>query len=110
MNNRSMTSVSAELVRNWRIFSSADACDRIADATGLEVCDRQRHQVTKQPGAELDIDAVRGVREQIDAQRLDARDALDQEGLVLGAPIELLIEAPAKQRRGEHGNADVERE
>ena len=43
-------------------------------------------------------------------QRLDARDALDQEGLVLGSAIEFLIEAPAKQRRSARGNADVERE
>jgi len=40
-------------------------------------------------------------------QRLDAV-TLHQESLILGAPIEFLIRAPAKQRRRARGNADVE--
>ncbi len=32
-------------------------------------------------------------------QRLDAGDALDQEGLVLGAALEFLVEPAAEQRR-----------
>ena len=32
-------------------------------------------------------------------ERLDAGDALDQERLVLGAALELLVEPPAEQRR-----------
>ena len=43
-------------------------------------------------------------------QRLDARHALNEEGLILGAAIELLVEAPAEQRRRARGDADVERE
>jgi hypothetical protein len=43
-------------------------------------------------------------------QRLDPGDALDQEGLILGPAIELLIEPPAKQRRHARRNADIERE
>ena len=42
-------------------------------------------------------------------QRLDAGDALDQEGLVLRAATELLVEPPAKQRRRASGDRDVER-
>ncbi len=41
-------------------------------------------------------------------QRLDAPDRLDQEGLVLGATPELLVESAAKQRRRERRDADVE--
>ena len=43
-------------------------------------------------------------------QRLDAGDALDQEGLVLGAAPEFLVEPPAKQRRHADRDRDVERE
>ena len=32
-------------------------------------------------------------------QRLDAGDAFDQEGLVLGAAVELLVEPPPEDRR-----------
>jgi hypothetical protein len=53
------------------VLELADACHRIADAAGLEIGDRHRHQVTKQTGAELDVDTVCRVREQIDAQRLE---------------------------------------
>jgi hypothetical protein len=38
-------------------------------------------------------------------QRLDAGDALDQEGLVLGAARELVVEPRAEQRRRPGGNA-----
>ena len=40
-------------------------------------------------------------------QRLDPGDALDQEGLILGAAAEFLIEALAKHRRRDHGDSDV---
>ncbi len=43
-------------------------------------------------------------------QRLDAGDALDQEGLVLGAAVEFLIEAAAEQRRHAGRDRDIERE
>jgi hypothetical protein len=40
------------------ILELTDACHRIPNAARLQICDRQRHQVTKQPGAKLDFDAV----------------------------------------------------
>ena len=43
-------------------------------------------------------------------ERLDAGDALDQKGLVLGAAPEFLVEPPPEQRRRAGRNADVERE
>ena len=69
MKNRSMTGVSAELVRKVRMFSSSRtraATDRRPAAP--EVGHRQGQQVMEQAGAELDVDAVGGVGEQIGAQ------------------------------------------
>ena len=43
-------------------------------------------------------------------ERLDPGHALDQEGLVLGATPEFLIEPPPEQRRRSRRNRDVERE
>src|SRR3954454_24207426 len=43
-------------------------------------------------------------------QRFDAADALDQEGLVLGATAEFLVQPAAKQRRRHGRDRDVERE
>ena len=43
-------------------------------------------------------------------QGLDAGDALDQEGLVLGAAPELLVEPAAEERRHAGRDADIERE
>ena len=57
------------------VFQFTDPRHRIADAPGLEIRERQRGQMTKQPRAELDVDAVRGVREQIGAQ--DGQDRLE---------------------------------
>jgi hypothetical protein len=42
-----------------------------APAAGLEIGDRQRQQVTEQPGAELDVDTVCRMRKLVDAQRLE---------------------------------------
>ncbi|MET3313044.1 uncharacterized protein with von Willebrand factor type A (vWA) domain [Bradyrhizobium japonicum] len=53
------------------VLQFANTRNRIADAARLEIGDRQCHQVTEQPRAEFDVDAVRGVREQIDAQRAE---------------------------------------
>ena len=49
---------------------------RIADAARLEVGQRQGQQVAEQPRAELDVDAVGGVGEQIGAQ--DAQHGLER--------------------------------
>ena len=57
------------------VLELAHARHRIADAPGLEIGDRQRQQMAEQPGAELDVDAVGGVGEQIGAQ--DAEDRLE---------------------------------
>ena len=58
------------------ILQLAHARDRIADPPRLEIGDRQRQQVAEQAGAQLDIDAVGRVREQIGAQ--DAQNCLEQ--------------------------------
>ena len=42
-------------------------------------------------------------------ERLDAGHALDQEGLVLGAALEFLVEPPPEQRRRPRRDRDVER-
>jgi hypothetical protein len=42
-------------------------------------------------------------------QRLDAGDALDEEGLVFGPALKFFIEAPAEKRRRARGDADIER-
>ena len=43
-------------------------------------------------------------------ERLDAGDAFDQKGLVLGAALEFLVEPPAEQRRRAGRDPDIERE
>ena len=43
-------------------------------------------------------------------ERLDPGDALDQEGLVLGAALEFLIQPLPEQRRHRRGDPDIERE
>jgi hypothetical protein len=50
------------------VLELAHASYRVADAPCLEIGDRQRHEMTKQSRAELDVDAVRGMREQVGAQ------------------------------------------
>ena len=57
------------------VLQFADPRDRIADAPRLEIGHRQRQQMAKQARAELDVDAVGGVREQIGAQ--DAQHGLE---------------------------------
>ena len=47
------------------IFQLAHARDRIADAARLEIGERQRQQMAKQPRAQFDIDAAGGVRRTI---------------------------------------------
>src|SRR5216684_6065594 len=60
------------------VLELANARDRVADPPRLEIGDRQRHQVTEQPGAELDVDAIGRVGENVGAQcpddRLEDRD------------------------------------
>jgi hypothetical protein len=58
------------------VFELAHACDRIAHAPGLEISERQGEQVPEQPRAQLDIDAVRGMREEIGAK--PAHDGFEQ--------------------------------
>ena len=43
-------------------------------------------------------------------ERLDPGHALDQEGLVLGAALEFLVQPPPEQRRRRRRDRDVERE
>ena len=43
-------------------------------------------------------------------ERLDSGHALDQEGLVLGATPEFLVEPPPEQRRRSRRDRDIERE
>ena len=50
------------------VFELAHPRHRIADASRLEIGDRQRQQMPKQSRAELDVDAVCRMREQIGAQ------------------------------------------
>jgi len=50
------------------VLQLAHPRDRVADAPGLEVGHRQGQQVMEQARAELDIDAVGGMREQIGSQ------------------------------------------
>ena len=57
------------------VLELAHPRDRIADAPRLEIGDRQRQQMAEQPGAQLDVDAVGRVREQIGAQ--NAQDRLE---------------------------------
>ena len=93
------------------VLELANACDRIADAACLEICDRQRHQMAKQPGAELDVDAVRRVREQMDAQRAEngleqgQRDeARDQDVERADASMhEHLVDDDLEEQRGDEG-------
>ena len=62
--NRSITSVSAELVRKVAdVLQLAHTRDRIADPARLEIVDRQRQKVAEQPSAEFHVDAVRRMRE-----------------------------------------------
>ncbi len=60
------------------VFQFAHPRHRIADAPRLEVGHRQRHQMVEQARAELDVDAVGGVREQVGPQNpqnsLEERD------------------------------------
>src|SRR5262249_20819125 len=56
------------------VFELAHASDRIADATRLEIADRQRQQVAEQASAKLHVDTVRGVGKYICPQ--DGEDRL----------------------------------
>ena len=55
------------------VLQLADARHRIADATRLEIGDRQRQQMPEQPRPKLHVDSVGGVREQIGAQDAEHR-------------------------------------
>src|SRR5262249_61580290 len=55
------------------VLQLADARHGIADTPRLEIRDGQRHQMSEQPSAELDIDAIGRMREQIGAQRTEHR-------------------------------------
>jgi len=69
---RSITSVSAELVRKLRMFFEfSHPRHGIAGAAGLEIGNRQRNQMLEQPGAEFHIDPVGGVREHIGSERAE---------------------------------------
>ena len=43
-------------------------------------------------------------------QRIDARDGLDQEGLVLRAAVELLVQPRAQERRDQQGDHEIQRQ
>jgi len=55
------------------VLEFAHAGDRIADAPGLEVSKRELHEVAEEPCAELDVDAVGGVTEDMAAQAVQDR-------------------------------------
>ena len=57
------------------VLELAHARHRIADASGLEKGDRQRHETADQPGAEFDVDTVGRVGKEVDAQ--DTKDRLE---------------------------------
>jgi hypothetical protein len=63
------------------VLQLAHARHRVSRAAGLEVCQRQGQQVTKQLGAEFDVDAAGGVAEDVSAQRIQhaLEDDDDQE-------------------------------
>jgi len=58
------------------VLQLAHPRDRIADAPRLEIGERQRQQMAKQPRAELDVYPVGGVREEVSAK--DAKNRLKQ--------------------------------
>ncbi len=69
MKNRSITRVSAELVKKSAdVFQFAHTRDGVTDAAGLKIGRRQCQQMLEQPCTELDVDPVGGVREKIRAQ------------------------------------------
>ena len=77
MKNRSITSVSAGTGQKVAdVLELAHPRDRVADSPRLEIGDRQRQQMAEQPCAELDVDAVGGVGEQVGAQ--DPEDDLEE--------------------------------
>jgi hypothetical protein len=53
------------------VLQLAHARDRIADAARSEIGERQRHQVAEQARAQLNVDAVGGVREDVGAERTE---------------------------------------
>jgi hypothetical protein len=48
-------------------FEFTHSRDRVSDTAGLEVCQRQRQQMSKELRPETDINAIGGVREQVRA-------------------------------------------
>src|SRR5262245_45258633 len=92
------------------VFELAHASDRIADATRLEIADRQRQQMAEQASAQLHVDAVGGVGKDICAQdsedRLENRDAHQAddehvEGAEAAVNEDLVDDDLEKQRRDE---------
>ena len=59
-------------MRKLRMFSSSRTrATESPNAARLEVGQRQAQQVAEQPSAELDVDAARGVAEDVGAQRVE---------------------------------------
>src|SRR5215467_9952767 len=72
-----------------------DLASRIAEAQNAETGSYVTGKLLFPPSLHLRFDG-HGL------ERLDTRDALDKESLVLGAALEFLIEAPSKQWRRSH--------